>query len=256
MNIPFIEDLCKLKVTYYDITDSTNNRAKDFLAKDPAYTGLIIADSQTAGRGRSGKSFYSPAGNGIYMTFTYKPNTGIGEALSITTRTAVCVASVLEEVCNDSFQIKWVNDIYYHDKKVCGILAEAITTGVNEGSVIVGIGINVSPQVFPSDIADIAGSLPLAKISREEIIGKISKRLVDITSAFDASDITYLDYYRSHSYLTGRKITYIEQGISKEALVLGIDDDGGLIVQTSDESSIVLHYGEVNTIRATGSEAR
>ena len=180
------DELKGLNIEVFEDIDSTNTYVKKKVleaascvdAPDDAKachalgaTGLVVANRQTLGRGRSGHSFYSPENTGIYMSYYYTPENGLTDAEIITTRAAVAVVRALEALYHERFMIKWVNDIYYNAHKIAGILTEAVTTGINQGTVIVGIGINVTTKDFPDEIAGRAGSLPLkGDISRNTII--------------------------------------------------------------------------------------
>ena len=152
-----INEDCKLIV--FDEIDSTNNFAHSLPASDVPQ--VIVANSQTAGKGRLGRSFMSPSDNGIYLTVAFSPSFDLNKSPFITMASALAVCKALESVCEISPKIKWVNDIFYKNKKVCGILSEA-QTNLETGRIdklIIGIGINCFPSKFPDEIADIAGSI-------------------------------------------------------------------------------------------------
>lgn len=242
-------DLKDLPVFVYDEIDSTNNEAKRKVISENLGHALYVADHQTAGRGRSGRSFYSPSSTGVYFTYTFTPSEGISLATHVTTKAGVCVARAIDELYHVTPSIKWVNDIYVGSKKVCGILAEAVTGQVlNMGSIVVGIGINISTEDFPDDISNRAGAISKdSSVSRNELVARIISYLNEEIKKL--TDITYLDYFRTHSLLTGIDISYIEGDVTKTATVIGIDDEAGLIVRDSTGANIVLRNGEVNTIR-------
>ena len=166
----------------FEIIDSTNTYAKRILSEcgnlrtpygeltpagKKAHKSIYIAESQTAGRGRLGRTFFSPAKTGIYLTVIYAPEGGIINPARLTAFAAVAVCRVVERLYNVKPSIKWINDIFVNGKKICGILTEGSTnfeTGLIE-SAIVGIGINISdnPEVFTKELAEIAGSLPEQK---------------------------------------------------------------------------------------------
>lgn len=244
----FLPEVSKdLPVFLYDSLDSTNNEAKKKISKDGLRRGLIIADYQTAGRGRIGHTFFSPKGSGIYMSYIFTPE-NLTDAHRLTTKAAVCVLEAIEELYGISPLIKWVNDIYLDDKKICGILSEAVTCGINEGSLVCGIGINFSSAEFPGEIKEIAGFLPDNKtVTRNALIANIAGRLEEEVS--NLSSVEYIKKYRKASMLTGTDITYYENDVLNKARVLDIDDDAGLIVKLSDKSIKTLRNGEVFTVR-------
>ena len=219
-------------------TDSTNLRLKEAArAGEIAAPYVLAADCQTAGRGRLGRSFVSPSGTGLYMSilFAPPPDTDSGK---ITILAAVAVCRAIEEMTDIRPKIKWVNDLFVNGKKVCGILAERIDQGV-----IVGIGVNVNtPQGgFPPE-AGIAGALE-RDIDRGELAGRIARRFLDGTK--NLSDPAILDAYRTRMPLIGKEIRYTQNGQEKNARVLGVADDGGLMIQT-EEGPRKLRSGEVS----------
>lgn len=238
-----------LPVYFYEETDSTNTRAKELITKDSVKSALLVANSQTGGRGRVGHTFHSPKGTGIYMSLIFTPDS-LENATHATTKAAVCVLEAVEELYEISPQIKWVNDLYLEGKKICGILTEAVTTGPNKGSLVVGIGINFLKSPVPDDLKDIIGFLPSkSDVSREMLIAKIITLLFKELEAL--SDNSYIKKYRQASMLTGNDITYFENDIQKTATVLDIDDDAGLVVKLPDKSIKTLRNGEVFTLRKT-----
>lgn len=238
-----------LPLFVYDEIDSTNNEAKRNVIDKNLGHALYVADKQTAGRGRSGRSFYSPSSTGVYFTYAFTPAEGIAAATHVTTKAGVCVSRAIEELYGVTPSIKWVNDIYVGQRKVCGILAEAVTSStLNMGTIVVGIGINICTEEFPDDITNRAGSISDdTSVSRNELVARIISYLDEEIQKL--CDVSYLEYFRSHSMLTGYDITYLEGEVAKEATVIGIDDEAGLIVRDFAGNEFVLRNGEVNTIR-------
>ena len=219
-------------------TDSTNLRLKEAArAGEIAAPYVLAADCQTAGRGRLGRGFVSPSGTGLYMSilFAPPPDTDSGK---ITILAAVAVCRAIEEMTDIRPKIKWVNDLFVNGKKVCGILAERIDQGV-----IVGIGVNVNTPKggFPPE-AGAAGALE-RDIDRGELAGRIARHFLDGTK--NLSDPAILDEYRSRMPLMGREIRFTQNGQEKNARVLGVADDGGLMIQT-EEGPRKLRTGEVS----------
>ncbi len=239
--------LNSVPILIFDELSSTNDYAKAYIEKEGIKSALIIADSQTNGRGRVGHTFFSPKGSGIYMSYIFTPDS-LENAYSATTKAAVCVSQAIEALYGVTPMIKWVNDIYLEGRKVCGILTEAVTCGLNKGSVIIGIGINFSASALPDDIKDIAGFLPPNdNVTRNDLIAAIVKLLAKECSRL--SDNGYIDYFRSHSLLTGTDITYFENGIQYYGHVDGISDSATLMVTLRDGSFKELNSGEVFTLR-------
>lgn len=236
-------------IMLFDEIDSTNNEAKRRITNEGLKWGLFVADKQTAGRGRSGHTFYSPQNSGVYLSYVFTPTEGIKAATHATTKAAVCVCRAINELYGIEARIKWVNDIYVNERKVCGILSEAITDGgLDRGSVVVGIGINISTSDFPEDIMSTAGAISSDNsVSRNALVARIVSYLYDETE--NINDISYIKYYRQHSMLTGNDITYYEKEEQKRATVLDIDDEAGLVVRLTDGTVTTLRNGEVFTIR-------
>lgn len=230
-------------VVYYSITDSTNNACKRLIADGKNGTFLVVADEQSAGRGRQGKSFYSPSKTGIYFSLVIHPHISLQNAVTATTAAAVAVCQGVEALTDTKPKIKWVNDVYLDGRKICGILTEAITN-FEDGtvdSVIIGIGVNISTGEFPSDI-EIAGSLN-ADVSRSALIAEITNRLLNIVGG-DYN--TFIDYYRSHSMVLGEKIRFIKDGRVTPATAVAIDETGGLEVVLESGEKTVLRSGEIS----------
>lgn len=233
-------------VYYYPVIDSTNNRAKRLLAEDGiAFPALLVANEQTAGRGRQGKSFYSPADTGVYFSLVLQPKVSLQNAVSATTAAAVAVCRAVETLTDAKPQIKWVNDVYLDGSKICGILTEAVSDfeSGTVSAVIIGIGINVNTLAFPDDIP-CAGSLG-KKIDRAELVAAVADELIKI--AFGSAE-DYIDYYRSHSMLLGKKISFLENGKVTPATAMAIDGQGGLVIKTESGEEKTLRSGEI-TIR-------
>lgn len=234
---------CDIDVIYYPTIDSTNNQCKRLLADGRQGVFLVTADEQTAGRGRQGKSFYSPAMTGVYFSLVIRPKASLQNAVTVTTAASVAVCKAIETLTPLKPRIKWVNDVYLNGKKICGILTEAVTN-FEEGivdSVIIGIGINVNTIDFPDELKD-AGSLSF-KISRSALIAETVNNLVQIAQGDYKA---FIDYYRSHSLVIGERINFIENGKITPATALAIDETGGLEVQLDSGDRKVLRSGEIS----------
>ncbi len=233
-----IEKPCKVHVL--DAVDSTNTYAKAL--GDVASPVLIVANEQTKGRGRLGRSFYSPSSKGIYMTIAFEPNFGIDKAMLITSLTAVSVCKAFEETIGIGPKIKWVNDIYLQGQKVCGILTEAesnFETG-RISKIIVGIGINCFEQEFPEEIKDKATYIknPQKEFDRNQLIAAVTNKFFDLVDNFNK--VQLLRDYKSRSMILGQPI--LIYGTSQSALpenggrgikarAIDIDENGGLVVE-------------------------
>ncbi len=236
------------KMDVFKTIDSTNTFAKKLAEIGTANGHTIIAEQQTEGRGRHGRSFHSPGNQGIYMSVIVRPPFDIKQTANITACSAVAVAEAIEIITGLECGIKWVNDIYIGGKKVCGILTEA-SINVEQGCLdyaVIGIGLNVNNGFFPKGLDDKATSLRIEKgetVNRSRLCAKILDRLeARITTM---NDPEFMNEYRRRSILTG-KIIDIDTGDSIERFECkGIDDEGRLIVVGSDKKERHLTNGTV-----------
>lgn len=230
-----------MKIFRYDITDSTNTRAKEYVCKNDCERALFIANAQSAGRGRQGKSFYSPDSTGLYMTYVYKTDMALTDTVYITTAASVAVLEAIKQVSGKSPLIKWVNDIYLDGKKICGILCETVTdykTG-RVTHLIIGVGINLETTLFPKEIEGIAGSL--GSVDKDMLLDLIVKNI----DKYCANGAPFLETYRQNSLVIGKDIVYVRNGVSHTARALGIDSNGGLVIGENGNVS-VLSSGEIS----------
>lgn len=232
-----------IDVLYFSSIDSTNNEAKRMLASGFDKCALLVGEEQTAGRGRQGKSFYSPALTGIYMTLITHPMQKLQNAVTATTAASVAVCKAIENITDKKPQIKWVNDVYLDGKKICGILTEAITDFETQivSSVVIGIGMNINTVKFPNDVEN-ASSLN-ANVNRSRLIAEITNELHNIVGSEYS---TFIDYYRSHSMIIGKNINFIRDSKVTPAKVVSIDEEGGLEVMLQNGETEVLRSGEIS----------
>ena len=268
---------------YYKTIDSTNNEAKRLIALGEIKgKTCLVAEEQTAGRGRQGKSFFSPD-TGLYMTVLFPVDCPITSQVTMTVRTACAVAEAIEElkICDNKIGIKWVNDIYISDRKCSGILCEAIND-YDSGRmkyIIIGIGINIYAKDWPKELKGKAGSLFVnedelmrfvmenklikdpssnTNIDSNAVSGSDQNVAYDLVRTMFAQRIAdkltlwlfekqkddFLNYYRSHSIVLGKKIQYIENYETKEGTAVDIDENGGLVL----EDDTVLSSGEISIL--------
>lgn len=244
-----------IEIYVYDSVTSTNSEAKRLALEGAADGTLVVSGQQTAGRGRLGRSFYSPK-EGIYLSVIIRPRFDVSKSVLITCAAAVAVAESMKEIAGKDARIKWVNDVYVDDRKVCGILTEGITdfeSGQIE-AVIIGIGVNTDVSNFPDDLKRIAGAVD-GDYSASELAGAIASRTIDYAHTIE--ERTFIDSYRSMSTVIGKKITVYKgqykvnpedeiEGVTAE--VKNIDNDGRLIVVYEDGTEEALSSGEI-TIR-------
>lgn len=235
MYIGILKKLYPYPVYGYDTVDSTNKIALDMAKSGAAHGSLIVADSQTVGRGRLGRSFYSPKG-GLYMSIVLDMNQQFtGE---ITTLCAVAVCLAAKKLLNIELKIKWVNDCLYENKKVCGILCEGLP---QMGKCVAGIGININRKEFPSDISEKAGSIIVDENKREELCAYIANYVVNEMHNIPK----HMAEYKKRLITLNKKVYFTFEGKNIEGIAIDIDDTGALIVNT--ESGIIkLISGEVS----------
>ncbi len=230
---------------------STNTLAKEMAAKGAKEGNVIIAREQTEGRGRMGRSFYSPNSSGIYFTIILRPKLTLEDSLLITTGAAVAVAKAIETIAKVNTEIKWVNDIFVNGKKVCGILTEASLNFESGGLeyAVVGIGINIETSSFPDEIRQIAGSIfkdkpddaPVTSMLVAEVLNNFAESMNSLT------DKKYLEEYRKRSFLIGKDILVIKGKDTFPAKAIDIDDKARLVVEYEDHTREALLSGEVST---------
>ncbi len=228
------------------LADSTNTELKRMAADGAPDGTVLIADEQSGGHGRVGRVFHSPRG-GLYMSLLLRHSATVGTSPLWTVAAAVAAAEGCEALCGSPIGIKWVNDLYANGRKVCGILAEAVTDPANgDMCTVVGFGVNIVPPAggFPADIAETAGALfsKAPDSARDRLADAILARFAAHTQTLEAR--TFLEGYRARSILVGREITFLENGKAHTAVVHGVDDNGGLIVRERDRYR-VLTAGEV-----------
>ncbi len=220
-------------------TDSTNTFLKN-QAKEKCEGAVVIAQRQTAGRGRLGRTFISEK-NGLYMSIFLKPE--FQDITRITTMAAVAVLRAVEKFSGKNAYIKWVNDIFLNGKKVSGILTEGVFDGNCLTGAILGIGVNLFKPEKGMDE------------SIKDIAGYIFEETSDIADEFASFIINnffeiyrtgkYIEEYRSKSLLTGKEVFYIKDGEEVLGTVQGIDDEFGLVLKIGKDIT-VLKCGEVS----------
>lgn len=252
----------RLKVKVEKKVDSTNNVLKQYVAEGEKDDMVLLAGEQSAGRGRRGRSFYSPEGTGLYMSLLLHPDVTPKEGTMLTTLTAVAAAKAVENVTDESVQIKWVNDVWMRGKKISGILTEG-SASLEEGKleyVIVGIGINLyEPKGgFPEEIREVAGAVFTTHVQRENLRNRLAAEFIryfmEYYRTFPARD--YLEEYKRRCFVIGKKVRIItpsgapykaeEEPDRTNATVLGIDDSCHLKVQYEDGTIEFLSSGEIS----------
>ncbi|MBE6593739.1 MAG: biotin--[acetyl-CoA-carboxylase] ligase [Ruminococcaceae bacterium] len=232
----------------YELTDSTNTRAREYAADSdsPALPALFIAAEQTAGRGRLGRSFYSPAAVGLYSSLLFEAPQNEDRMLSLTSLAAVAALEEIEERFSIRLGIKWVNDLYLNERKVAGILAESFVHK-NRRYIVLGIGINLSTEQFPDEISDKAGSIGLCGIKRDalrELALGIFSRFLSLLEAKDVSKA--MQTYRENSIVIGQRISFVKDGEQLQATALDVTDIGALLVRLESGDDLLISTGEIS----------
>ena len=243
------------RILVLDEIDSTNRLLMQMAGEGASDRQVIIADHQSAGRGRLGRAFSSPAGMGVYMSYLIRPDGRLGAAAwtAVTSWTAVAVSDAIERVTGLRPHIKWVNDLYLNDKKICGILTQ-MDMDAESGevrSIVIGIGVNVNERKsdFNKEIRDIAGSLRMAtgeRVNRAQLAAGMIRALDEMYDAWPEEHEHYLRAYREASLLPCRKINVISGSATRKATALCIGDDFSLKVRYEDGKTESLTGGEVS----------
>lgn len=239
------------EVLYFDETDSTNTEIKKAAEKEAAHGTLAVADYQSLGKGRRGRSWTSPHGVGIWMSILLRPELHPSCASMLTLVAALAVADGIETVCGLDTKIKWPNDIVVNGKKVCGILTEMSTELECINYVVVGIGINANTSEFPEDIRDVATSLLLetgARVGRSRLIGAVMKALEKYYALFlEHQDMSgLLEIYDSKLANKDNVVRVLAPGNEYTGIAEGINADGELLVRMDDGELRTVISGEVS----------
>ena len=242
-----IEELVKIginppKIVFYEKTDSTNTRAKEYAeATDSCETVVFIANSQTAGRGRRGRSFVSKEGAGIYISILTYPTEDGFDATRTTAEAAVALARAVEALCPCDVKIKWVNDLFLGGKKLAGILTEGkVTENGKIAYSVVGMGINVYKNAISDEISTIATSIE-GEINyapdRSSLAAMIIKEFLDRGDCYAE--------YKARSVVIGREVTVVKLNESYPARVIDINPDYSLLIDR-DGAEERLFTGEIS----------
>lgn len=252
--------------------DSTNTYAKRLLSDCGAlrtpegtlteagkkyHNSIYVAECQTAGRGRLGRTFYSPAKTGIYLSIIYAPKNGITDPALITAFSAVAICRVLNRLYNIQPGIKWINDIFINNKKVCGILTEGFMNfeTARIESAIIGIGINIkdNPDVFPEAVKKVAGAIiskndsSSTNVTRTELAANIAGEVLKV---LEENPEQLIKEYKASSFLLGTTVTVHpiidDKNSVYTAKAVDIDEKAGLIVELIDGTKKTLSSGEVS----------
>lgn len=239
-----------IKPVVLEKTTSTNDTAKKYALEGGGEGYFVVAGTQTDGRGRMGRNFFSPEDTGVYMSLLLRPEIEPSDAVSITTAAAVAVCEALEKIGDIKAEIKWVNDVFVNGKKVCGILTEAGFSADKNilDYAVLGVGVNMyAPENgFPEEIKETAGAV-------------FSERCENMRNMFVSCFLnSFMNYYnniceKTHStayaercFVLGKNIDVIRGGETRRAKALALDENCGLSVRFEDGTEAVLNSGEIS----------
>ena len=238
-------------IHHFEIIDSTNTRAKQMAFEGAPHGTVLIAEHQTGGRGRMGRTFHSPAGSGVYLSMIIRPGCPAQNLLHLTCATAVAAANGIQNATGLRPGIKWTNDLVVGQRKLGGILTELSvnSTGMVDFAVI-GIGINCCQTAtdFPEEINNIATSLHLCTgkiIDRATVIAEIMTALHKMCATLHDSQ-SVLGSYRSDCITIGQEISLVRGEEIRHGKALDVDEQGALIVQFFDGNTEAVNSGEVS----------
>ena len=241
------------QIYWFDTIDSTNTRAKEMASSGAPHGTVLVAGHQTAGRGRLGRSFQSPAGLGVYMSVILRPKCTPDKLMHLTCATAVAMCDAVEKAAGIRPGIKWTNDLVLGSRKIAGILTELSVdpkTGLVDYAVV-GIGINCrqQPADFPEEIRGFAGSLAMA-LGRDIAIAPVAAAMID--ALYTMSRYLFvpigqlMDSYRADCITVGRDISLLRGDSVRHGHAIGVDDLGALLVRFADGHVEAVNSGEVS----------
>ena len=240
-------------VLYFESIDSTNTRARELALQGAPHGTVLVADHQTAGRGRLGRSFLSPAGTGIYLSVILRPNCPPLELMHLTCAVAAAMCDAVEKAAGFRPGIKWTNDLVHEGKKLGGILTELgfRPDGITDYAII-GIGINCCQEAgdFPEEIRDMAASLQAVSgkpANRPQIAAAMIQALYDMDQHLLTEKSAIMDQYRKDCITLGREISLVTAGSApRYGTAVALDNNGALVVRFRDGSQETVNCGEIS----------
>ena len=230
--------------------DSTNDRAKLMLREGAPHGTVLIADCQTGGRGRMGRSFHSPAGSGLYFSVILRPDSPPKQWMHLTCAAAVAACRAIENTCGLRPGIKWTNDLVFQKRKLGGILTE-LSSLPDCTVAIVGIGINISQQEadFPPELQNIAGSLSMfcPEIpSRARLAAQLIIQLQKMDETLQSGKAAILEAYRENCITLGSDVSVVQGTSVRRGHAVAIDEEGALVVRFPEGYTESVNSGEVS----------
>lgn len=239
-------------IHWFDTIDSTNDRAKAMADAGAAHGTVLIADRQSAGRGRMGRSFHSPGGAGIYLSVILRPDCPPAELMHLTCAVGTAMCNAVEEVTGLRPGIKWINDLVIYKKKLGGILTElSLTATGGVRYAVVGIGLNCTQGYndLPPEIRDMAISLQTAtgkSVSRSTLAAAMIRALEMMDRQLLESKQQIMDRYRRDCITLGQDVSVVHNGSTRLGKALDIDNDGALLIKFSDGELAHIQSGELS----------
>ena len=248
-----LQNPARYAITVVDCTASTNSDLKARARAGAPEGEILFARTQTAGRGRLGRSFYSPDATGIYCSILLRPRLAAEDALYLTTAAAVAIAQAVGEICGKDLGIKWVNDLFLGERKVCGILTEGApaSDSATLSYAVLGFGLNLcAPKNgFPPELASIATALYGAdEECPDDLASRLCARIMErFFALYDAlPDISFLEEYRRRSTVLGKEVRCERGNESFLATVTDMDDRANLRLRLPDGSERTVGSGEIS----------
>jgi BirA family biotin operon repressor/biotin-[acetyl-CoA-carboxylase] ligase len=234
-----------LPILLFDEISSTSDAAREYARENPLEAAVFIAEKQTAGRGRRGRSFSSPAGSGVYMSLLVYPTHAASDGVLLTTGAAVAMCRAVEDAASLSPEIKWVNDLKLGGKKLCGILTEGEIDPESGAFAYAVIGAGINVRGVPPEVADIATALDLhtdGPTDRNLLCAKMIARILESLTEDRAAQMRE---YRRRCPVAGKEITVLRGDERYFATVLSIEEDGSLRILRKGEQQL-LSSGEIS----------
>lgn len=242
------------KVIWLEQVDSTNTRLRELAEQGAAEGTVLLADEQTAGRGTGSRGFFSPRGEGLYLSVLLRPKAALSDLFTLTGWTAVAVRDGIEAASGAPCEIKWLNDICLNGRKVCGILTELPALDQNGADyVVVGVGVNVSQcadSFVRQGLDGIAASLEAEgyPVSRDVLAAAILRELERMYRRFPQAKADYLERYRAHCLMVGKRVRFFAADRWREGTAVDVDEDFALVTEDRSDRHTV-RFGTVYFVR-------
>lgn len=240
------------EILVFNTVDSTNEQARQYLEKDAQEGLVLIAETQTRGRGRRGRNWLSSSGIGLYFSIILHPIIRARRLSQLTLLAGLATTLAINEFIPQKARLKWPNDILLNGKKCCGILSETHPTGNGKTGLIVGIGINANHSLsdFPVELKSTATSLRIEtgnEIDRPALVSAVLGHFDKLYDAFlNDEEYAFMEQWLENSDMTGKKITVSQGKTVTSGTALGLDSDGRLLMRADNGEEMVLDSGEVS----------